>query len=68
MAGTRSKTDHIRMMTCGLCGGSITTCASCHGSCSNPVCHVCRDSDASVAHGLAGSGRTLTLSSPVVLV
>ena len=59
--------DHRGMMTCGLCGGSVSTCASCHGTCANPVCHACRDSDTSVVH-TSGPKLTLTLSPPVVLV
>jgi hypothetical protein len=44
----------------------VTTCAACHGSCTDPLCHACRDSDTSVTHA---TRRTLTLpsSSPVVL-
>jgi hypothetical protein len=55
------------MMTCSLCGGSVGTCASCHGTCAAPVCHVCRDSDLTATHG-SGAKLTLTLSPPVVLV
>ena len=58
--------DHRGMMTCSLCGGSVSTCASCHGTCVSPVCHTCRDS-ASVVH-TSGQKLTLTLSPPVVLV
>ncbi len=58
--------EHRGMLMCSLCGGTVTTCASCHGTCANPVCHACRDSDTSVVHT---SGKlTLTLSAPVVLV
>ena len=53
-------------MTCSLCGGSVSTCASCHGTCVSPVCHTCRDS-ASVVH-TSGQKLTLTLLPPVVLV
>ena len=56
------------MMMCSLCGGTVGTCASCHGSCATPLCHACRDSDTSTAHA-SGGGLTLKLSaSPVVLV
>jgi hypothetical protein len=55
------------MMTCSLCGGSVGTCASCHGTCATPVCHVCRDSDLTATHG-SGAKLTLTLSPPVMLV
>ena len=55
------------MMTCSLCGGTVGTCASCHGSCTTPLCHACRDSDTSMVHG-SGAKLTLTLSPPVVLV
>ena len=51
---------------CSLCGGTVGTCASCHGACANPVCHACRDSDTSVVHA-AGTKLTLTLSPPIVL-
>lgn len=54
-------------MTCSLCGGSVSTCASCHGTCARPVCHTCRDSDTSVVH-TSGQKLTLTLLPPVVLV
>jgi len=60
--------DHRRMMTCGLCGGTITTCASCRGTCADPVCHACRDSDLALSHAGPDSNVTVTLSSPVVLV
>ncbi len=59
--------DHVGMMTCSLCGGSVSTCASCHGTCATPVCHTCRDSDTSVVH-TPGQKLTLTLAPPVVLV
>jgi hypothetical protein len=55
------------MITCSLCGGTLSTCASCRGTCQAPVCHTCRDSDTSAAHG-SGAKLTLTLSPPVVLV
>ena len=55
------------MMTCSLCGGTVGTCASCHGSCTTPLCHACRDSDTSMVHG-GGAKLTLTLTPPVVLV
>jgi hypothetical protein len=58
--------DHRAMLTCSLCGGTVTTCASCHGSCANPVCHACRDSDTSVVHATSQT-LTQTLSSRVVL-
>jgi hypothetical protein len=56
------------MLMCSLCGGSVSTCAACHGTCSTPVCHACRDSDTSAVHGSSGGRLTLTLSAPVVLV
>ena len=60
------RADHRGMLMCSLCGGTVTTCASCHGTCANPVCHACRDSDTSVVHATSGK-LTLTLS-PMVLV
>jgi hypothetical protein len=47
------------MNTCCLCGGTITTCASCKGSCANPLCTVCRDADATVC--VAKGKVTVTL-------
>jgi hypothetical protein len=66
MAERAFRADHGPMLTCSLCGGMVTICASCHGSCADPLCHACRDSDTSVTHA---TRRTLTLtsSSPVVL-
>jgi hypothetical protein len=66
MAERTAMADHGDMLTCSLCGGTVTTCAACHGSCADPLCHACRDSDTSVAHA---TRRTLTLTSasPVVL-
>ena len=60
--------DHERMMTCSLCDGTVSACASCHGACANPVCHPCRDADPSASHGGTGLTVTLPLSSPVVLI
>ena len=68
MAPSASGADHIRMMTCSLCDGSVSACASCHGSCPNPVCHACRDADTSASHGGTALTVTLPLSSPVVLI
>lgn len=55
------------MLMCSLCGGSVSTCASCRGPCQTPVCTVCRDSDTSAVH-VTSAKLTLTLSPPVVLV
>jgi len=49
MGLSRVRVDHGGMHECGLCGGTVTTCAACKGSCASPVCHVCRDSDPSRA-------------------
>jgi hypothetical protein len=55
------------MLTCNLCGGSVSTCASCRGACPAPVCTTCRDSDTSAVHA-SGTKLTLTLSPRVALV
>ena len=55
------------MLTCNLCGGSVSTCASCRGACQEPVCTTCRDSDTSAVH-ITSVRITLTLAPPVVLV
>jgi hypothetical protein len=57
----------MAMLTCDLCGGSVSTCASCRGTCPTPVCTTCRDSDTGAVH-VSIAKLTLTLSSPVVLV
>ena len=61
------KVDHMGMLTCNLCGGSVSTCASCRGACQEPVCTTCRDSDTGAVH-VSVAKLTLTLSPPVVLV
>jgi hypothetical protein len=60
--------DHRGMLTCSLCDRTVTVCASCHGTCANPVCHPCGDADPSASHGGTGLTVTLPLSSPVVLI
>jgi hypothetical protein len=55
------------MLTCNFCGGSVSTCASCRGTCQAPVCTTCRDSDTSAVH-ITTVRITLSVAPPVVLV